>query len=107
MCVITNRNSVSISNFGGDFRWQSEYPWCIIEVKRKHFPTVLKQIKKTKKKVTEKREFLRKTSFRSNRLFYMTIYYIYITGGGQLGHRQILLACGSRNAVWHPLKGCA
>ncbi|KAF0771856.1 Uncharacterized protein FWK35_00006006, partial [Aphis craccivora] len=36
---ITSRNNASISNFGSGFRWQSEYPWCIIEVKSKHFPT--------------------------------------------------------------------
>ena len=38
-------------------------------MKSKHFPTVLKKIEKNKKKVTEKREFLRKTSFRPNRFF--------------------------------------
>ncbi|KAF0752535.1 Uncharacterized protein FWK35_00021861 [Aphis craccivora] len=49
---ITSRNNAPISNFGG-------------EVKRKNFPTVLKKIEKNKKKkkMTEKREFLRKTSF--------------------------------------------
>ncbi|KAE9522236.1 hypothetical protein AGLY_017366 [Aphis glycines] len=45
----------------------------ILEVKSKHFPTVFKKIKKNKKKVTEKREFLRKTSFRLNRFFYMGV----------------------------------
>ncbi|KAF0757804.1 Uncharacterized protein FWK35_00011901 [Aphis craccivora] len=51
MCVlfcvysITSRNNGSISNFGGGFRWQ----------------------------MTEKREFLRKTSFRPNRFFYMVL----------------------------------
>ncbi|KAF0773654.1 Uncharacterized protein FWK35_00003465, partial [Aphis craccivora] len=38
----------------------------------KHFPTIFKKIeknKKKKKKMTEKREFLRKTSFRPNRFF--------------------------------------
>ncbi|KAE9537184.1 hypothetical protein AGLY_006207 [Aphis glycines] len=29
--IITSRNSASISNFGGGFRWKSEYSWCIIE----------------------------------------------------------------------------
>ncbi|KAE9544675.1 hypothetical protein AGLY_000217 [Aphis glycines] len=29
--IITSRNNASISNFGGGFRWKSEYPWCIIE----------------------------------------------------------------------------
>ncbi|KAF0759029.1 Uncharacterized protein FWK35_00011676 [Aphis craccivora] len=64
MCVfflsvysITGRNNAPISNY------KSEYPWCIIEVKSKHFPTVLKKIEKNKKKMTEKWEFLRKTSF--------------------------------------------
>ncbi|KAF0748656.1 Uncharacterized protein FWK35_00036981 [Aphis craccivora] len=47
---ITSRNNDSISNFWGGFQWKSEYPWCIIEVKSKYFPTVLKKIKKNKKK---------------------------------------------------------
>ncbi|KAE9524831.1 hypothetical protein AGLY_014881 [Aphis glycines] len=72
MRVITSRNNASVSNFGGVFQWQSEYPYYI-EVKNKHFPTVFKKIEKNKKKVTEKREFLRKTSFRSNRFFYMDL----------------------------------
>ncbi|KAF0769020.1 Uncharacterized protein FWK35_00004182, partial [Aphis craccivora] len=50
-----------------------EYPWCIIEVKSKYFPRVFKKIEKNKKKVTEKREFLRKTSFRPNRFFNMVV----------------------------------
>ncbi|KAE9529733.1 hypothetical protein AGLY_011829 [Aphis glycines] len=31
--IITSRNRFfgEISNFGGGFRWKSEYPWCIIE----------------------------------------------------------------------------
>ncbi|KAE9536588.1 hypothetical protein AGLY_006990 [Aphis glycines] len=70
VCVsITSRNNASISNFGDGFRWKSEYPWCIIEVKSKHLPTDFKKIEKNKKKITEKREFLRKTSFRPNRFF--------------------------------------
>ncbi|KAF0773331.1 Uncharacterized protein FWK35_00006550 [Aphis craccivora] len=47
---ITSRNNASISNFGGGFQWQSEYLWCIIEVKSKHFPTDLKKIEKKRKK---------------------------------------------------------
>ncbi|KAF0712296.1 Uncharacterized protein FWK35_00036162 [Aphis craccivora] len=27
------RNNAPISNYGGGFRCNSEYPWCIIEVK--------------------------------------------------------------------------
>ncbi|KAF0751436.1 interferon-inducible double-stranded RNA-dependent protein kinase activator A [Aphis craccivora] len=67
--IITSRNNVPISNFGGAFRCKSEYPWCIIEVKSKHFPTVFKKIEK--KKNDGKREFLRKISFRPNRFFYI------------------------------------
>ncbi|KAF0772114.1 Uncharacterized protein FWK35_00000014, partial [Aphis craccivora] len=71
---ITSRNNNPIANFGGGFRCKSEYLWCIIEVKSKHFPTVFKKIEKnTKKKMTKKREFLRKTSFRPNRFFYMVV----------------------------------
>ncbi|KAF0760294.1 Uncharacterized protein FWK35_00030494 [Aphis craccivora] len=43
MFSITYQNNASFSNFeGGLFRRQSEYPWYIIEVKSKNFPTVLK-----------------------------------------------------------------
>ncbi|KAF0761760.1 Uncharacterized protein FWK35_00011636 [Aphis craccivora] len=47
---ITSRNNAPISNFGGGFRWKSEYLWCIIKIKSKHFPTVFKKIEKNKKK---------------------------------------------------------
>ncbi|KAF0757120.1 Uncharacterized protein FWK35_00004820 [Aphis craccivora] len=43
--IITYRNNASIPNFGGGFRWQSEYPWCIIEVTQKCITTILKLIK--------------------------------------------------------------
>ncbi|KAF0750725.1 Uncharacterized protein FWK35_00027550, partial [Aphis craccivora] len=61
---ITSRNNAPISNFGGGFRWKSEYPWCITELKKKI------EKNKKKKKMTEKREFSRKTSFRPNQFFY-------------------------------------
>ncbi|KAE9524217.1 hypothetical protein AGLY_015256 [Aphis glycines] len=48
--IITSRSNASISNFGGSFRWKSEYHWCIIEIKSKHFPTVFKKIEINKKK---------------------------------------------------------
>ncbi|KAF0706598.1 Uncharacterized protein FWK35_00038804 [Aphis craccivora] len=64
---ITCRNNAS--NFGGGFRWKSEYLWCIIEVKVNIFQQFSKKSRKPKKKVTEKREFSRKTSFRPNRFF--------------------------------------
>ncbi|KAF0754197.1 Uncharacterized protein FWK35_00021805 [Aphis craccivora] len=67
---ITRRNNAPISNFGDGLKCKSEYPWCVVEVKSKHFPTVFKKIKKNKKKMTEKREFLRETSFRPNRFFF-------------------------------------
>ncbi|KAE9522070.1 hypothetical protein AGLY_017532 [Aphis glycines] len=60
---ITSRNNAPISNYGSGFRCKSEYPWCIIEFSKKS--------RKTKKKMTKKREFLRKSSFRPNRFFYM------------------------------------
>ncbi|KAF0752082.1 Uncharacterized protein FWK35_00022816 [Aphis craccivora] len=31
---ITSRNKAPISNFWGGFRCKTEYPWCIIQVKR-------------------------------------------------------------------------
>ncbi|KAF0755191.1 Uncharacterized protein FWK35_00020905 [Aphis craccivora] len=60
---ITCRNNASISNFRRGFRCQSEYPWCIIQVKIKHIPTLFKKIVKNNKKVTEKLEFLHETMY--------------------------------------------
>ncbi|KAF0756196.1 Uncharacterized protein FWK35_00033075 [Aphis craccivora] len=40
---ITYQKNASFSNFGTGFRWQSEYPWYIIEVKNKNFPIVFKK----------------------------------------------------------------
>ncbi|KAE9543778.1 hypothetical protein AGLY_002008, partial [Aphis glycines] len=48
--IITSRNNAPISNYGSGFRCKSEYPWCIIEVKSKYFPTVFKKNEKNKKK---------------------------------------------------------
>ncbi|KAE9524230.1 hypothetical protein AGLY_015269 [Aphis glycines] len=62
---ITSRNNAPISNYGGGFQCKIEYPWCIIEFSKKS--------RKTKKKMTEKRQFLRKTSFRPNRFFFMVV----------------------------------
>ncbi|KAF0743460.1 Uncharacterized protein FWK35_00020025 [Aphis craccivora] len=46
----------------------------ILEVKSKHFPIVFKKIEKNKKKSDRKTGiFLRKTSFRPNRFFYMVV----------------------------------
>ncbi|KAF0771955.1 Uncharacterized protein FWK35_00009938 [Aphis craccivora] len=44
--IITSRNNASISNFGGGFRWKSEYPWCIIKF------TFLRNMSKTRKFAT-------------------------------------------------------
>ncbi|KAF0720068.1 Uncharacterized protein FWK35_00031587, partial [Aphis craccivora] len=54
--IITSRNNAPISNYGGGFR-------CKINIFQKNR-------EKQKKKLTEKREFLRKTSFRPNRFFF-------------------------------------
>ncbi|KAF0751729.1 Uncharacterized protein FWK35_00029513, partial [Aphis craccivora] len=48
--IITSRNNAPISNIGGGFRCKSEYPWCIIEVKNKHFSTVFKKNREKQKK---------------------------------------------------------
>ncbi|KAF0765274.1 Uncharacterized protein FWK35_00006161 [Aphis craccivora] len=39
---VINVFSIDFIMIGG-FRWQSKYPWYIIEVKIKNFPTVLKK----------------------------------------------------------------
>ncbi|KAE9524049.1 hypothetical protein AGLY_015530 [Aphis glycines] len=70
---ITSRNNASISNFGGGFRWKSEYPWCIIEVKSKHFPTVFKEIEKNKKKNDGKTGIFTKIQFSTESIFYMVV----------------------------------
>ncbi|KAE9543288.1 hypothetical protein AGLY_003199 [Aphis glycines] len=49
--IITSQKNASISNFGGGFRWKSEYLWCIIEVKSKNFVTVFKKTENNKKKL--------------------------------------------------------
>ncbi|KAF0771230.1 Uncharacterized protein FWK35_00001959 [Aphis craccivora] len=63
MMFITSRNNAPISNFGCGFRCKSEYPWCIIEFKSKHFLTVFKKIEKNKKKMTENGNFYAKQVF--------------------------------------------
>ncbi|KAF0748603.1 Uncharacterized protein FWK35_00022616 [Aphis craccivora] len=58
-----------ISNYGGGFRCKSEYPWCIIEVKNKHFPKVFKKIEKKKNDgITGS---FTQTSFEPNRFFFL------------------------------------
>ncbi|KAF0765293.1 Uncharacterized protein FWK35_00008003, partial [Aphis craccivora] len=42
-------------------------------VKSKKFLIVFKSVRKNLKKITEKREFLRNTSLRPNRFFYMVV----------------------------------
>ncbi|KAF0763962.1 Uncharacterized protein FWK35_00027031 [Aphis craccivora] len=49
MFSITSRNNAPISNLRGGFRCKNEYPWCIIEAKRKHFLTVIKKMEKKMK----------------------------------------------------------
>ncbi|KAE9524078.1 hypothetical protein AGLY_015559 [Aphis glycines] len=66
---ITSRNNASISNFGGGFRWKSEYPWCIIEVKSKHFPTAFKKIEKNKKKNDGKTGIFTQNQFLTESIF--------------------------------------
>ncbi|KAE9528814.1 hypothetical protein AGLY_012389 [Aphis glycines] len=59
--IITSRNNASISNFGGDFRWKSEYPWCIIEFSKKS--------RKTKKKNDEKTGIFTQNQFSTESIF--------------------------------------
>jgi len=44
---------------------QSEHPWCIIEVKSKHFPVVFK------KKVMEIAVYFTKTQFSTKSIFFL------------------------------------
>ncbi|KAE9525473.1 hypothetical protein AGLY_014273 [Aphis glycines] len=66
---ITSRNNSSISNIRGDFRWKSEYPWCIIQVKSKHFPTVFKNLEKNKKKSDGKTGIFTQNQFSTKSIF--------------------------------------
>ncbi|KAF0763103.1 Uncharacterized protein FWK35_00023403 [Aphis craccivora] len=86
-------NVLILQRGGGGFRWKSEYSWCIIEFKIKHFPILnevmnvmilqcrskvnifqqfSKKLRKRKKKEKENREFLRKNSF-DQIVFYMVV----------------------------------
>ncbi|KAF0773852.1 Uncharacterized protein FWK35_00003100 [Aphis craccivora] len=69
--IITSRNNAPITNFGGGFRCVSKYPWYIIQVKT--FSNSFQKNREKQKKMTEKRDFLRKTSFRPNRFFFMIV----------------------------------
>ncbi|KAF0749674.1 Uncharacterized protein FWK35_00036671, partial [Aphis craccivora] len=62
-------NNAPISNYGGGFRCKSEYPWCIIEVKSKHFPTVFKKIEKNKKKSDGKTGIFTQNQFSTKSIF--------------------------------------
>ncbi|KAF0749547.1 Uncharacterized protein FWK35_00019318, partial [Aphis craccivora] len=42
---------------------KSKYPWCIIQVKSKHFQTAFQKIEKNKKKMTEKRDEYKSLAF--------------------------------------------
>ncbi|KAF0762114.1 Uncharacterized protein FWK35_00008430 [Aphis craccivora] len=65
----TSRNNAPISNLGGGFRWKSEYPWWMIEVKSKHFPTVFRKIEKNKKKNDGKTGIFMQNQFLTKRFF--------------------------------------
>ncbi|KAF0766833.1 Uncharacterized protein FWK35_00015326 [Aphis craccivora] len=45
------------------------YPWCIIEVKSKHFPTVFKKIEKNKKKNDGKTGIFTQNQFSTKSIF--------------------------------------
>ncbi|KAF0705608.1 Uncharacterized protein FWK35_00038089 [Aphis craccivora] len=51
VCVQHNysRNNALVLNFGGGFRWQNEYSWCIIG----KLPTIFKKIEKNGKFFTQ------------------------------------------------------
>ncbi|KAF0766685.1 Uncharacterized protein FWK35_00019763 [Aphis craccivora] len=61
---ITSRNNALISNFGGGFRWQNEYSWCIIKVKT--FSNSFQKNREIQKKSNG--IFIKKTNFRPNKI---------------------------------------
>ncbi|KAF0756364.1 Uncharacterized protein FWK35_00009443 [Aphis craccivora] len=68
MYTRTYRNNAQISNFGGGFRFLVHWACHFL-----NFPIVFKSAGKNKQKNDGKREFLRKTSFRPNRFFYIVV----------------------------------
>ncbi|KAF0767802.1 Uncharacterized protein FWK35_00029048, partial [Aphis craccivora] len=76
MWVITSRNNVPILNFGGGFQCKSEYPWCIIVVKSKHFQTVFKKIEKNKKRNDGKTEIFTQNQFPTKLIFFCMVFLI-------------------------------
>ncbi|KAE9532144.1 hypothetical protein AGLY_010346 [Aphis glycines] len=67
--IITSQNNASISNFGGGFRWKSEYPWCIIQVKSNYFSTVFKKNREKQKKNDGKTGIFTQNQFSAESIF--------------------------------------
>ncbi|KAF0753141.1 Uncharacterized protein FWK35_00012927 [Aphis craccivora] len=55
--------------FGGGLLCKSEYPWCIIEVKSKHFQQFSKKSRKTKKKKDGKTGIFTQNQFSTKSIF--------------------------------------
>ncbi|KAE9526662.1 hypothetical protein AGLY_013310 [Aphis glycines] len=69
--IITSRNNALISNFGSGFRWQSEYPCCIIKVKSEYFSAIFKIVEKNKEKFSTKSIFLYGFNSKTNHFKYL------------------------------------
>ncbi|KAF0774142.1 Uncharacterized protein FWK35_00001988 [Aphis craccivora] len=67
--IITSKNNASISNFEGGFLWKSEYPWCIIEVKRFSNSFQKKSRKTIKKKKDGKTGIFTQNQFSAKSIF--------------------------------------
>ncbi|KAF0768235.1 Uncharacterized protein FWK35_00002299 [Aphis craccivora] len=98
---LINLNGMCFFFFLGCFRWQIEYPWCIIEVKSKKFPAVLKK-SGNYKKVTEKRKILLKTIFISKILKYFPTFLLRIENLIQKLKNSLLKISSRRNLKHTP-----
>ncbi|KAF0773763.1 Uncharacterized protein FWK35_00000053 [Aphis craccivora] len=67
--IITSQNNAPISNLGGGFRCQSEYPWCIIEVKSKHLLTSFQNNREKRKKNDGKTGIFTQNQFSTKSIF--------------------------------------
>ncbi|KAF0761912.1 Uncharacterized protein FWK35_00009520 [Aphis craccivora] len=67
---ITSRNNTPISNFGGGFRYKSEYPWCIMRSKVNIFRQFSKKIEKNKKKKDGKTGIFTQNQYSTKSIFF-------------------------------------
>ncbi|KAF0757360.1 Uncharacterized protein FWK35_00010349, partial [Aphis craccivora] len=68
--IITSRNNAPISNYGGGFRCKSEYPWCILEVKKLTFSNSFQKNREKQKKNDGKTGIFTQNQFSTKSIFF-------------------------------------